>query len=142
MVDATSSSHTVYFDKPLVAPRFVSLISATIPSSWHNLKSLGWLLSKKDGNSRWGKDLPPGHYMLETLANALVESFDDRLRLLSYSYAPSGALLIETTDNTDCVEVERELADLLGITDRTITRLVVPRLNSPDTFYIHSDIIA
>ena len=142
VVDAPPpSSHTVYFDKPLVAPHFVTLISCSIFNSWHNLENPGRISFKKDDKLQDGADLEPGHHTPKSLSRALEETFDFQNRLTAHNYSPSGGLSIEKSENTNSVRIGRGLAASLGAKDTKITKLSVPRLLLHSTYYVYCDIL-
>ena len=133
-VDAPSASHVVYFDNPLAAPRFISLISFTIPNSWHNLKGLGSISYEKDGEVHQSDNLIPGHYTPEYLSKALEEAFDFEFHVKVRIYTPFGVLMIEKTKNSDSLKINRELADLLNMSEyhsRKFARIRTTQLISP-----------
>ena len=66
-ITATSSPCTVYFDRPIPQANYVSLLSCSLPNSWHNLKKQGEIILKKDGEELFDLKFPPGHYSAETL---------------------------------------------------------------------------
>ena len=137
VVDAPSSSHTVYFDKPLVAPRFASLILCTLYNSWHNLKSPGTTAFKNDRSG-----IVVRIWSLVTTHPILwQESFGFEDRVLARYYPPSDGFSIDKTENADSLRINQELADLLGTKDKEITIISVLRLNTPSTYFIYCDLL-
>ena len=52
-VVTTSNPHTLYFDHQIEKPSYIRLLSASLYSSWHNLKKIGRLtVYDKDKNPR------------------------------------------------------------------------------------------
>ena len=84
-VEAPSASHTVYFDKPLESPRFVSLISATIHNSWRNLDIPAHISCTKDEKVYRSAELAPGRYTPDSLSRAMEETFDLQFRIKARS---------------------------------------------------------
>ena len=81
------------------------------------------------------------HYTPESLSKTLEEAFDFENRMKARNYSPSGGFSIEKTENADSVIISRGLEALLGTHDTTITKISVPRLNSPTTYYVYCDIL-
>ena len=108
-VDAFSSSHTVYLDKPLKVPRFVSLLSCTLYNSWHNLME-----TAKVSFPSKRKEFPiePGHHTNETLGGARSELFWDEPNIGVRAHDVSGGMTIITHAR---LTVDRHLGALLGL---------------------------
>ena len=104
-MNAPSSSHTVYFDQPLLAPRFVSLISWTIFNSWHNLESPGRISFKKDKKVQGWRGFGAWPLHTRVFSRALEEAFDFQNRLKTRNFSPSDGFSIENTENADSVRI-------------------------------------
>ena len=86
--------------------------------------------------------LLPGHYNLESLANEIDGLFD------KYGYKqlgteinqPVGQLVIKHFGGKP-IEIDRNLANLLGIGRKLNLITFVKRLTSPTTYFIHCDLI-
>lgn len=66
------NGETVYFDEPILQVHYMKLLSCSLYNSWHNLKSVGRLVSKP--NELLLAEIPQGHYTLQFLAEELTES--------------------------------------------------------------------
>ena len=66
-ITSTSNLCTVYFDRPIAKANYVSLLTCSLPNSWHNLKKQGQIILKQDQNVLFTLKFSPGHYSAENL---------------------------------------------------------------------------
>ena len=65
---------TVYFDKPIPQVHFMKLISCSLYNSWNTLKNEGSVSLVESDESLKVSKIPPGHYILETLAKVMEDA--------------------------------------------------------------------
>jgi len=82
--------------------------------------------------------LPPGHCNLESLAKEIDSLFDrcNYKQLETQINQPVGHLVIKNFGATP-IELDRDLATLLGIGRKLALTTFVKRLTSPTTYFIH-----
>ena len=138
------NGETIHFEEPIPRVVFMKLISCSLYNSWDNLKREG---SATLGDDK-GKDttlpvdqLLPGHYSLEKIAQEIANLF------AKYSYKletainqPLGQLVI-INSGLRTIELDRDLAGLLGIERKLKFITFVKRLRSPTSYFIHCDLI-
>jgi len=86
--------------------------------------------------------LPPGHYNLERLAKEIDGLFDKYgyKQLETEINQPVGQLVIKNF-GAKPIELDRDLANLLGIGRKLDLITLVNRLTSPTIYFIHCDLI-
>jgi len=137
---------TIYFEEPIPKVHFMKLISCSLFNSWDTLKKEGSAtLGDKDKDRALSvSKLLTGHYSLERLAKELDGLFD------KYQYKdlqtainqPVGQLVIRNFGaGAKPIELDRDLANLLGIGRKLQPITFVKRLTSPTTYFIHCDLI-
>ena len=142
-VVTNSNPHTLYFDHPIKTPSYIRLLSASLHNSWHNLKKIGRLfVHDKDGNPR-SHLFFPGFYTLETLSYILENTYKEvfGITIPTQINQPTGALVIHNKTGKKML-LNQDLADFLGY-DRELNNPVsfITRLNSPNTYFVHCDLI-
>jgi len=134
----------IFFDEPLPKVHLAKVISCSLHNSWDTLKkegsaSLGDIQST-EGVSISNK-LLPGHYDLERLAKEIDGLFVKRnYKLETEINTPVGQLVVKNFGGNN-VELDRDLADLLGIQRKLKLITFVKKLSSPTTYFIHCDLI-
>ena len=152
-IDAPSSEHTVYFDQPIEKPRFISLVSCSLYNSWNNLKQAGsvaYIRAGERGSLR-ARRIGEGNYNFETLADILTKSVanpkDGKEPPLKFTtHRASDGILIEKAASVASFTFGRDLANILRISDEnrhhiTAESLFIPKLNSPEFYFIESDLV-
>ena len=134
---------TIYFENPIPKVHFMNLISCSLYNSWDTLKKEG-SGSLGDKNNAIGlsvSKITPGHYDLESMAKTIEGLF------AKYSYKleteinqPAGQLVIKNF-GLKPVELDRDLAGLLGIRRNLGLITFVKRLTAPTTYFIHCNLI-
>jgi len=138
------NGETIFFDDQIPQVHFIKLISCSLYNSWDTLK--------KEGSAELGtveKDkfvsiskIPPGHYSLERFANEIKDIFKTyNYPLTTETKTPFGLLKI-VNPGTKAINLDRDLAYLLGINRKLKYQTTyVKRLKSPTTYFIHCDLI-
>ena len=132
-----SNPHTLYFDHPIEKPSYIRLLSASLYTSWHNLKDEAVIYADTPKSTLDAK-LLPGHYT----ADALVKEFNDlntntpKFVITAKARTSVGAMIIYG-GNT---RFSHGLLQLLGI-QKLLPITFVKRLTSPSTYFVHCDLI-
>jgi len=134
---------TVYFDDPILKVHFMKLISCSSFNSCHTLKKEGAAALGNIQNPE-GKSISkilPGHYNLESLAKEIDSLFSKyKYDLETETNTPLGQLVIKNVGGEQ-IELDRDLARLLG-SDRKLGYITfVKGLTSPTAYFIHCDLI-
>jgi len=141
---AQKNGETITFEDPIPKVHFMKLISCSLYNSWYTLKkegsaSLGDI--KNPAGVSISNKLLPGHYDLERLAKEINGLFENRkYKLETEINTPVGQLVIKNFGGKN-VELDRDLADLLGIQRKLKLITFVKKLSSPTTYFIHCDLI-
>ena len=136
-VVTTSNPHTLYFDHPIEKPSYIRLLSASLYSSWHNLKEEAVIYANVPNDTLEAK-LLPGHYTV----NSLVKEFNTlstnnkKFVITAKAHTPVGSMLI----NGGNTRFSHGLLQLLGI-QRLSFITFVKRLIAPSTYFVHCDLI-
>jgi hypothetical protein len=121
----------------------MKLICCCFYNSWETLKKEG-SASLGDIQSSVGvsvSKLLPGHYDLESLAKEIEGLFAKRkYELETEINTPVGQLVI-TNSGLKQIELDRDLAHLLGIGRKLGFNTFVKKLSSPTTYFVHCDLI-
>jgi len=127
---------TIYFEDPIPKVHFMKLISCSLYNSWDTLKKMG--SATLDNNSKTSSaKLLPGHYNLESLAKEIKGLFGKYNYLLDTEInQPVGQLVIKNFGLKQ-VELDRDLADLLGTVRKLTTITFVKQIKAPTTYFIH-----
>ena len=135
-----SNPHTLYFDHPIEKPSYNRLLSASIYNSWNNLKEEAVISTTAGANGTTTKvNLLPGHYIIDSLVNEFIEAqkIKPNLKLTAIANTPVGSMTIFNQNN---VKFSNNLLELLGIKN-TLFITFVKRLTSPNTYFVHCDLI-
>ena len=134
---------TISFEKPIPKVHFMKLISCSLYNSWDNLKREGSATlgdKSKDIALSVGK-LLPGHYSLERIAMEIDNLFAKyNYKLETAINQPLGQLVIRNF-GAKPIELDRDLAGLLGIGRKLQVITFAKRLRSPTTYFIHCNLI-
>ena len=136
------NGETIFFDEPIPQVHFMKLISCSLYNSWDTLKKEGtFSILQADGSYSVSK-LPPGHYNLPKLAQALqdvVKRYD--YEVVTEIYTPFGQLAIVNKGKKP-LRVDRDLGDFLD-TAREIKQYksFYKKLNMATSYFIHCDLI-
>ena len=137
---------TIYFEEPIPRVHFMKLISCSLYNSWDTLKKEGSASlgdKNKDIALSVGK-LLPGHYSLERLSKEIDGLFAkyQYKELQTAINQPVGQLVIRNFGAGEKpIELDRDLANLLGIGRKLLPITFVKWLTSPTTYFIHCDLI-
>jgi len=140
---AQQNGETIYFEEPIPKVHFMKLISCSLYNSWDTLKKEGsGSLGDKNTDRAWSvSKITPGRYNLESLAKEIDGLF------AKYSYKleteinqPAGQLVIKNF-GLKPIELERDLAGLLGIGRKLNLITFVKRLTASTTYFIHCNLI-
>ena len=138
------NGEAIYFEDKIPQVHFIKLISCSLYNSWDTLKKEGSAelgTVEKDTTVSIGK-IPPGHYSLESFANEIKDIFKTyKYTLTTETNTPFGLLKI-VNPGTKSINLDRDLAHLLGINRKLKYQTTyVKRLTSPTTYFIHFDLI-
>ena len=134
---------TIYFENAIPKVRFMKLISCNLFNSWDTLKKEGSAtLGDKDKDKALSiSKLLPGHYSLERMAKEIEGLFGKyNFKLETAINQPAGQLVIRNF-GLKPIQLDCDLADLLGIGRKSKTITFVKRLTAPTTYFIHCDLI-
>jgi len=140
------NGETIYFEEPIPKVHFMKLISCSLFNSWDTLKKEGSAtLGDKDKDRALSvSKLLPGHYSLERLAKEIDGLFAkyQYKELQTARNQPVGQLVIRNFGaGAKPIELDRDLANLLGIGRKSSLITFVKRLTYPTTYFIHCDLI-
>jgi len=140
------NSETIYFEDLIPRVHFMKLISCSLFNSWDTLKKEGSAtLGDKDKDRALSvSKLLPGHYSLERLAKEIDGLFAKyQYKVLQTAInQPVGQLVIRNFGAGEKpIELDRDLANLLGIGRKLLPITFVKWLTSPTTYFIHCDLI-
>jgi len=134
---------TIYFEEPILKVHFMKLISCSLFNSWDTLKKEGSAtLGDKDKDITLSiSKIMPGHYSLERMAKeiGLFDKYKYK-ELQTEINQPVGQLVIRNLGKKP-IELDRDLATLLGIGRKLSPITFVKWLTSPTTYFIHCDLI-
>jgi len=140
---AQKNGETIYFEEPIPKVHFVKLISYSLYNSWDTLKKEGLATlgdKNKDIALSVGK-LLPGHYSLERIAREIDNLFAKyNYKLETAINQPLGQLVIKNSGLRP-IELDRDLAGLLGIGRKLKFITFAKRLRSPTSYFIHCNLI-
>ena len=135
------NGETIFFDQALPQVHFMKLISCSLYNSWDTLKNEGTFSIINQDESVSVSKLPPGHYTLEAMAEALKESVKKyKYEISAETYSPFGQLVI-TNIGRKPLRIDRDLGIFLQ-TGREIKSLVkfIKQIKRP-SYFIHCDLI-
>ena len=144
-ITATSNPCTVYFDRPIPQANYVSLLTCSLPNSWHTLKKKGQIsLFDADEKESTPFTVLEGHYTLEEIARAIEDVFLKSycVKMLTEINTPTGVMTIQnTTGRRVCINVD--LARFLGGIDHDLkpNKTVVERVEIPSTYFVYCDLL-
>jgi len=135
---------TISFEKPIPKVHFMKFISCSLYNSWDTLKKegSGSLGDKNKDRALSVSKITPGHYNLESMAKQIDDLFDKYhyRQLETEINQPVGQLVIKNF-GAKPIELDRDLADLLGIGQKLDLITVVTRLTYPTTYFVHCNLI-
>ena len=132
-----TNGETIHFPYPIPKVLFMKLISCSLVNSWDTLKEEGSANVELKQNVKSVSKLLPGHYDLQILAKEIDRLFS------RYGYGglqteinqPLGQLVIKNFGARP-IELDRDLANFLGIERKLQIITFVKRLTSPTTYFI------
>jgi len=138
------NGETIYFEEPILKVHFMKLISCSLLNSWDTLKKEGSAtLGDKDKDIALSiSKIMPGHYSLERMAKE-IEGLFDKYKYKELQTAinqPVGQLVMINLGEKP-IELDRDLATLLGIGRKLSPITFVKQLTSPMTYFIHCYLI-
>ena len=141
-VVTNSNPHTLYFDHPIEKPSYIRLLSASLYTSWYNLKqNASMLYLDLTTNKTFTRALIPGHYTLEQLAKVIQGAFTaQKVDLQTELNTIRSGMTISNPHRTE-IEITPNLANLLGVNPDLNGIIDVKRLTSPSTYFVHCDLI-
>jgi len=135
---------TISFEKPIPKAHFIKIISCSLYNSWDTLKKEGSAsLGDKNKDKAFSvRKLPPGHYNFKRISKQIDRLFDKYLyrQLETEINQPLGQLVIKNFGGKP-IELDRDLAGLLGIGRKLDLTTFVKRLTYPTTYFIHCNLI-
>ena len=136
------NGETIFFDEPIPQVHFMKLISCSLYNSWDTLKNEGTFSIIQQDKSISVSKLPPGHYTLEAIAEALQETVKKyTYEISAETYSPFGQLVI-TNHGRKPSRIDRDLGIFLD-TGREIKTLVkiIKQIKRPMSYFIHCDLV-
>ena len=136
-----NNGETIFLDQAIPQVHFMKLISCSLYNSWDTLKNEGTFSIINQDKSVSVSKLPPGHYTLEAMAEALKESVKKyKYEISTETYSPFGQLVI-TNIGRKSLRLDRDLAILLE-TGREIKSFVtfIKQMKQP-AYFVHCDLI-
>ena len=137
-VVTNSNPHTLYFDHPIEKPSYIRLLSASLYNSWDTSKEEA-VISVADPNRSARQNLLPGHYTVDSLVNEFNDlgTHNPKFSITATAHTPLGSIIIYSKNN---ITFSNSLLQLLGI-QRLSFITFVKRLNVPNTYFVHCDLI-
>ena len=136
------NGETIFFDEPIPEVHFMKLISCSLYNSWDTLKNEGTFSIIQQDKSISVSKLPPGHYTLEAIAEALRETVKKYIYEISTeTYSPFDQLVI-TNHGGRPLRIDRDLGIFLD-TGRELKTVVkfIKQIKRPMSYFIHCDLI-
>jgi len=138
------NGETIHFEKLLPRVNFMKLISCSLFNSWDTLKREGsaTLGDKNKDIALSVSKLPPGNYNLESMAKQIDSLFEKYgyKQLETEINQPVGQLVIKNF-GAKPIELDRDLANLLGNGRKLDLTTFVKRLTYLTTYFIHCNLI-
>jgi len=138
------NGRTIYFENPIPKVHFMKLIFCSLYNSWDTLRKEGsvFLGDKNKDKALSVSKLPPGHYNLERMSKQIDGLFDryGYKQLETEINQPLGQLVIRNF-GAKPIELDRDLAGLLGIGRKLALTTFVKRFTYPTTYFIHCDLV-
>ena len=136
-----NNGETIFLDQAIPQVHFMKLISCSLYNSWDTLRNEGTFSIINQDESVSVSKLPPGHYTLEAMAEALKESVKKyKYEISTETYSPFGQLVI-TNIGRKPLRIDHDLGIFLQ-TGREIKSLVkfIKQIKRP-SYFIHCDLI-
>ena len=133
---------TIFFDEPIPQIQFMKLISCSLYNSWDTLKNEGTFSIIQQDKSIKVSKLPPGHYTLEAIAEALRETVKKyTYEISTETYSPLGQLVIINHGGRP-LRIDPDLGIFLD-TGRELKTVVkfIKQIKRPMSYFIHCDLI-
>ena len=143
-VVTTQNPHTVKIDPfPIVTPSRIRLLSATLPNSWFNLKSVGSIDYMDSKNTRHSSSFPPGLYSVDEIASRFSTFFDlHGSQVVVSTFTPEALISFRMLKpRLENIKLNPALALFLGVDAVFKENTLVTRLNTPTSFFVHCDLI-
>ena len=146
LLSRKQNGETINFEKPIPRVDFIKLISCSLYNSWDTLKTEGsaTLGDKNKDKALSVSKLLPGHYSLERLSKEIDGLFTkyQYKELQTAINQPVGQLVIRNFGaGAKPIEIDRDLAGLLGIGRKLSPITFVKRLTAPTTYFIHCNLL-
>ena len=110
-----NNGETIFFDEHIPQVHFMKLISCSLYNSWDMLKNEGTFSIIQPDKSLLVSKIPPGHYTLEAIAEALRETVKKyAYEVITETYSPFGQLVI-TNPGGKPLRIDRDLGIFLDI---------------------------
>ena len=118
------------------------MIPASFYNSWNVLKSVAQItITDEDSKKQTGINIPPGHYTLKSMANKLTKLFNKNDIDLSIETNTSRGVMVILNPNEYTIWLDQKLHELFDIDMNNVPDIVVKRLRSPRSLFIHCDIV-
>ena len=139
-LDAKTNGQTFFFKEKIPNPRFIRLVSCSLYNSWHTLKQRGGPFYKI-GKTTNKEFIRPGHYNEDGIVKMSKKAFSDNPLSIS-THTPTHTLIIGKNENTTGFWFDEDLAKILYIGPKEMAAVhFVSRLNLPNSYYIHCDLV-
>ena len=130
------NGETIFFDEPIPKVHFMKLISCSLYNSWDTLKNEGTFSIIQQDKSISVSKIPPSHYTLEALAEALKKTVKKyTYEISAETYSPFGRLVI-TNHGMRPLRIDRDLGIFLD-TGRELKkeRIIVKQIKRPSSYF-------
>ena len=108
-----NNGETIFFDEPIPQVHFMKLVSCSLYNSWDTLKNEGTFSILQPDKSLSVSKIPPGHYTLEAIAEALRETVKKyTYEISTETFSPFGQLVI-TNIGKKPLRIDRDLGIFL-----------------------------
>jgi len=136
------NGEAIFFDEPIPQVHFIKLVSCSLYNSWDTLKKEGPANIELTEGVKSVIRILPGHYDLQSLGKTIDRLFG------RYNYQPleteinqpNGQLVIRNLGGKP-IELDNDLANLLGIRRKLALITFVKKITAPTTYFIHCNLI-
>ena len=136
------NGEAIFFDEPIPQVHFIKLISCSLYNSWDTLKKEGSANIELTEGVKSVIRIPTGHYDLQSLGKKIDSLFGryNYKQLETEINQPNGQLVIKNF-GAKPIELDNDLANLLGIRRKLALITFVKQITAPTTYFIHCDLI-
>ena len=128
----------IYFKEPIKNFQYIKLVSCSLFNSWVNLKENG-LITLTENEDEGGKtylEIPHGHHTTKS-----VLYFFKTINYFSKMHSPQGILVLPNPENKKITGITPNLRELFDVDPIIGTDLVIKKLKTPHSYFIHCDLM-